>query len=129
MGKDFPTDSALFLDSFFPLIALDNLQAAKAVVEPAPSRGSPQEALGHSGAAAGGPSDPSQNNGQLNQEISFHGAICIVASSVRSLFGASQSPPDGRGSFWARNMEKRIADQLPSDVESGLTTSKNIARE
>jgi hypothetical protein len=39
MGKDFPTDSPFFLDGFFLLIALDNFEAAKALVELAPSWG------------------------------------------------------------------------------------------
>src|SRR5712692_2732829 len=63
------------------LIAWGNFEAAKAIVAPVPSRvptvadpGIPKDVLEV-------PSIHLRKNGQWNQEISSHGAICIVASS------------------------------------------------
>jgi hypothetical protein len=56
----------------------------------------------------GGPGNPSQNNGQPNQEISFHGAICIVAL-CRGAYDSNvrQFPPDGRGFYWGQQHGKK----------------------
>lgn len=78
-AADFPARLSFFLADSSSLMAWGNFEAAKAIVEPVPSRGAPRLPTRDAQGLPGGPGNSSRKNVQLNETISFHGAICIVA--------------------------------------------------